>query len=71
MAEVSIVLDGLIQCLIQNLNQGSHIGKVLIHLVTIWKIAEYELNHYILMLNYTIKEFLNLPKHPFHKKTEA
>ena len=40
MAEVSIVLNGFIQCLIQNLDQRSHIGKVLIHLVTIGKIAK-------------------------------
>lgn len=54
MAEVSIVLNGFIQSLIQNLNQGSHIGKVLIHLVTIWKIAEYQLNCYVSMFSYTL-----------------
>ena len=54
MAEVSIVLNGFIQCLIQNLNQGSHIGKVLIHLVTIWKIAKCQLNCYVSIFSYTL-----------------
>ena len=39
MTEVSVLLYGIIQALIQHLNQWSHVGKIFVHLRTIWKIA--------------------------------
>ena len=39
MTEVSILLYGIIQALVQHLNQWSHVGKIFVHLRTIWEIA--------------------------------
>ena len=39
MTEVSVLLYGIIQALIQHLNQRSHVSQIFVHLRTIWKIA--------------------------------
>ena len=40
MAEISILLNGFVERLIQDLNERSHVGEVFIHLTTGRKIAE-------------------------------
>ena len=41
-AEVSVLEDCVIEGLVQNLYQGAHVGKVLIHLGALGKIARVE-----------------------------
>ena len=40
MTEVTALLDGVVQGLIENLNEASHTGKVFVHLSSCGKVAE-------------------------------
>ena len=42
MTEVSTLLDGVVQGLIENLNEAAHTGKIVVHLSTSWKVAARE-----------------------------
>ena len=42
MTEVSTLLDGVVQGLIEDLNEASHTGKVFVHLSSSWKVAARE-----------------------------
>ena len=37
--KIAILLYRVIQTLIQDLDQGSHVGEVFVHLRTVWKVA--------------------------------
>ena len=42
MTEVSTLLDGVVQGLIENLNEAAHTGKIVVHLSSSWKVAARE-----------------------------
>ena len=42
MTEVTALLDGVVQGLIEDLNEATHTGKVFVHLSPSWKVAARE-----------------------------
>ena len=79
MTEVTALLDGVVQGLIENLNEATHTGKVFVHLSSCGKVAERTKNCAVVVgctiqaLPFTVtvlerrKSGMHLPYHPLHE----